>query len=455
MYKLVIELVLISIVAVVCSGNTGSDSSDIHHLITNLEHGLEGKERLLTHVFKERMPLLSSRKDLIKKGRSEHDHVHEVVFAVKSKNMDELTRILHDVSDPHSQNYGMHLKKEEMHDLVSNPEACTRLTSYLRASGATSLSETPRGGYITAAAPISVWERIFKTEFFVFQQTHLNGETHEVVRAEHYSIPTDIHEYVDAVMNTIEMPILAHKKPKKSMSDITMSERRRLASQFSEGLVDPNWLRYYYNMSDSQGSSLSTQAVYANGINFFSPADLADFQEIVVKQKLQTAFSIGNHSSLDARVDDCGEGNLDLMYIMSLSPGSPTTYWYTESSIGEWLRTVSSARTVPLVLSISYGSFEPSTTEGELDLFQNMAIQLGAIGVTILAASGDTGAGHKESPDWLTCRYMPTFPASCPYVISVGATMVIILPYICIIMSRLYYVLFIQCCISIIFISYL
>jgi tripeptidyl-peptidase I len=421
MYKWVFELVLICTAAIICSGKTGPETKDTLHLVRDLEHELEGKH---THVFKESMPLLSSRNDLIKIGRSEHDYVHEVVFAVKSRNMEELTRILHDVSDPHSQNYGMHMKKEEIDNLISNPEACTQLTAYLHANGATSLSETPGGGYITAAAPITVWERIFKTEFFVFQQTHLNGETHEVVRAEHYSVPTDIHDYVDAVINTIEMPILAHKKPKKSMSDVTNSERRRLASQFSPGFVDPNWLRYYYNMSDSHGSSLSTQAVYANGLDYFSPDDLADFQEIVVKQKLQPAISIGDHSSPDARVNDCGEGNLDLMYIMSLSPGSPTTYWYTESSIGEWLKTVASSPSVPLVLSISYGSFEPSTTIGELELFQNMAIQLGAMGVTILAGSGDSGAAFLENAEWLACRYLPMFPASCPYVISVGATMV-------------------------------
>lgn len=429
MYKWVFELVLICTAAVICSGNSGPVLNNNHRLETDLvEHELEGKERLLTHVFKESMPLLSSRNDLIKKGRSEHDYVHQVVFAVKSRNMDELTRILHDVSDPYSPNYGRHLKKEEMHNLISNPEAYTQLTAYLHAIGATLSSETPGGGYgyITAEAPIAIWERIFKTEFFVFQQTHLNGETHQVVRAEHYSVPTDIHDYVDAVMNTVEMPILAHKKPKRSISDASVSDRRRLASQFAAGNNDPNWLRFYYNMSDSRGSNLSTQAVFGNGLDYFSPADLADFQEIVVKQPLQAAISIGGHSSTDARVDDCGEGNLDLMYIMSLSPGSPTTYWYSDTSIGEWLRTITTASSIPLVLSISYGSFEPSTTQGELELFQNMAIQLGTLGVTILAASGDSGAGHKDSPDWATCRYMPTFPACCPYVVSVGATMVII-----------------------------
>ena len=190
---------------------------------------VETKQLHNTHVFKESMPHFTSRTDLIKKARPENDYIHEVIFEVKMNNMDELTRMLHDVSDPDSPNYGQHLKKEEMHDFISNPEACTAVTSYLHVSGATAVSESLGCEYITAKAPIAVWEKMFKTDFFVFQQTHSNGETHEVVRAEHYSVPNEIHDHIEAVLNTIEMPILTYKRPKKIESDEAFDESRRLA----------------------------------------------------------------------------------------------------------------------------------------------------------------------------------------------------------------------------------
>ena len=426
MYKRAVETILLCTVAILYAANAGADSTSAHHLVVDQGEYAEARDRVHTHVFKESMPHLSFRDDLLKKGRSEHDHIHEVMFAVQPRNMDELTRILHDVSDPYSENYGKHLKKEEMHNLISNPEACAEVTSYLHASGAISLTETPNGEYISASAPIAVWEKFFNTEFFVFQQTHLNGVTHEVVRAEHYSVPIEIHRHVNAVLNTVEMPVLTHLRPKNIPNDLKLSRDRKLVDQVVPGMIDPNWLRQYYNMSDSHGSSLSTQAVFSIGNYFFSQDDLADFQEYVTLQKTQPAISIGNHSTTDRVNDDCAEGNLDLQYIMTLSPISPTTFWHVDTSIGEWLRTVASAKNIPLVLSISFGSYEYQTTKGELDLFQAMAIRLGSIGVTVLAAAGDDGAAAKDVSTWTECRYLAMFPASCPYIVSVGATMVII-----------------------------
>jgi tripeptidyl-peptidase I len=378
-----------------------------------------------THVFKESMPLFSSRTDLLKKERPHDDYIHEVMFAVQMKNMDELTRILHDVSDPDSQNYGQHLKREEMHDLISNPEACTEVTSYLHASGATSVSESLGCQYITAEAPIGVWEKMFNTDFFHFQQTHLNGETHEVVRAEHYSVPKEIHHHIEAVMNTIEMPILTHKRPKTIQSNEISNQNRRLTGGVLKyNLITPARLRAYYNMSDSHGSSLSTQAVYATGGNFYSPTDLAVFQETISQQPLQPAFSIGGYNYSYSLWDDSTEGNLDLQYMIAMSPGSPTTYWHVFNGIGGWVTTIANSVNIPWVLSVSYGAYEETTSLNEHNVFTAAAIRLGIMGVTIVVASGDSGAGDTDH-DRMACRYAPHFPASSPYVISVGATKVI------------------------------
>ena len=50
---------------------------------------------------------------------------------------------------------------------------------------------------------------------------------------------------------------------------------------------------------------------------------------------------------------------------------------------------------------------------------------LGAQGISILYASGDGGVrGGHDSPDQCTDNtFIPVFPASCPYVTSVGSTL--------------------------------
>jgi len=55
-----------------------------------------------------------------------------------------------------------------------------------------------------------------------------------------------------------------------------------------------------------------------------------------------------------------------------------------------------------------------------LDAFNTHMIKLSAAGVTVLVSSGDLGAfGFYGNT---SCSYTPLFPASCPYVTSVGTT---------------------------------
>jgi tripeptidyl-peptidase-1 len=52
------------------------------------------------------------------------------------------------------------------------------------------------------------------------------------------------------------------------------------------------------------------------------------------------------------------------------------------------------------------------------NVFNTEAMKLGLRGITIVAATGDNGALSSSS----SCNYVPTFPASSPYVTAVGAT---------------------------------
>jgi tripeptidyl-peptidase-1 len=71
-------------------------------------------------------------------------------------------------------------------------------------------------------------------------------------------------------------------------------------------------------------------------------------------------------------------------------------------------------------MSLSYGFDEGALSANLAKNMCNLFGQLGARGVSILVASGDGGvAGSRPR----TCSsFVPTFPASCPYVTSVGAT---------------------------------
>jgi tripeptidyl-peptidase I len=396
---------------VVASGDTSGGRPE-HYVNDEMKYGTKDR-----HVFKENMPSMSMRSDLLWSDRVHGATVHEVVFVIRQRNMEELTGLLHDVSNPDSPNYGQHLTQEKVTSMTTNPESRDAVLSYLTSVGSKVKSVTRGGDFIIAEASVAVWEEAFKAEFFTLQQTLPSGQTHEVIRADGYSIPSELHTHVESVLNILEIP-----------NGERVGSRSKFSPQITKYLVTPSKLRKFYNVSSSQGSSLSTQAAYGAIGQYFSPADLRTFQK---NQNLtyQTAEDIGSHSSdFYCRIspNDCSEANLDMQYIMSMSPGSPTTYWYASYGMTPWLVEVSRASRVPLVLSISYGQEEQYVTEAIKDAFNTIAMKLSAMGVTILVASGDDGANSRNVRKgyYSRCGYQPDFPSVSPYLTAVGATSV-------------------------------
>jgi tripeptidyl-peptidase-1 len=184
----------------------------------------------------------------------------------------------------------------------------------------------------------------------------------------------------------------------------------------------------YYNIDSTvQGSSLSKQAIYSTIQQYFSPSDLTLFQNRFQIPLQAVSDIIGGHSD-DAQcvqnTNNCAEANLDLQYIMSTSKVSPTTSWYSDSDFTNFLVEVANTANLPLVFSISYGFDEGSAGSSYLNAFNTQAMKLGIRGVTIVAASGDDGANSRSVRAGMggSCGYAPGFPASSPYVTSVGAT---------------------------------
>jgi tripeptidyl-peptidase I len=427
-------------------GYCGVNSNDLAEQ-TSLTHAIEKDSLHIRHVFRESIPRLSTRQDLSRLDRLHHEYIHKVIFVIRQKNMDKLTDILHDISDPISANYGMHMTKEEISIMTSNPEGHNAIMTYLHAKGVTVFHEILDGEFITASAPISTWEQTFDTQFFSYHQKQRSGETEMFVRAEKYSVPIELDDHVATVFNTIQLPYQLSGDLKNKIIEMESETETEMGLGAGGGaesshrmkaqninpyptFTTPQKLRAAYNMGDSMGSNRSTQAVYATIGQYFSPADLAAFQVIAAGLPNNTVASAPYGFSSDKVClndpSDCVEGNLDIQYIMTMSPVSPTTYWYSSQGFTSWLFSVALAKVPPLVISLSYGADEALMTDGEMENFNVYAIKLCTGGSTILVASGDDGAIVHESKagGQAKCAYSPSFPSTCPYVTSVGATQV-------------------------------
>jgi len=117
-----------------------------------------------------------------------------------------------------------------------------------------------------------------------------------------------------------------------------------------------------------------------------------------------------------------GECTLDIQYITAIGKNGTNFFWTSTGWILDWAQDVVAYSTPPLVNSISWSTDERS--QGKSYNFQCDAEfqKMGSMGITVLAASGDSGAvgtGKCSNP----YTFNPGYPTTSPYVVSVGATM--------------------------------
>ena len=124
----------------------------------------------------------------------------------------------------------------------------------------------------------------------------------------------------------------------------------------------------------------------------------------------------GNPGGPDAEVE------LDIEIVGALVPGARIVAYFAPNSEQGFVDAMSTAIhdavNRPNLLSVSWGGPEPSWTRQAMTVFSQACEDATAMGVTILAASGDRGATDGEPGGMLAVD----FPSSSPYVLGCGGT---------------------------------
>ena len=398
------------------------------------------------HAFREAFPGLSSHSSIIKGQRAARFQTHDVRFFVKKRNIDEVERLLNDVSYPSSANYGKHMTHQEVVHLTSNPESYREVVEYLAAAGATIIPYDKLGECVTARASIGLWERILNTEFHSYSMTpfsaneDLSHQTRDkaitVLRADKYSIPVDIDSHVSYAYNVVDIPFKISMIPKPAHT-VVESFDSSSSSRFAEETrtyypyMSPDLLRRNYNNDNVLGHPLATQAALELYDQWYCPPDNTAFQKLFAltfaNASKVTASRIATQAECRAFTkENCVESNVDMSFLMAMA-NVPTIHdWFGGDTIPQYLEHLIAKDTQPpLMISISYSQEEWWISSGEKQRFSENAMSLGLMGSTIVASSGDNGClSRSVKYDLNSCRYRPLHPASDPYVLSVGATQV-------------------------------
>lgn len=177
---------------------------------------------------------LQYREGLTWEGRAHSDLEHKLVFQVKNR-MEEFQKLLQQIGDPESERYGETVTDDVIFQLMKNPEGERIIVNYLESAGVRITTQAP--GYITAAAPVRVWNDLLKADFHMVH----TGQSHLAVpRTRVYHLPTYVANHVDMVLNTVQIPILQDASDPPAFTAVFSNSTSLDTDEFSATVIQKN-----------------------------------------------------------------------------------------------------------------------------------------------------------------------------------------------------------------------
>nr|XP_061824334.1 tripeptidyl-peptidase 1-like [Nerophis lumbriciformis]XP_061824335.1 tripeptidyl-peptidase 1-like [Nerophis lumbriciformis] len=354
-------------------------------------------------------------------GRLKPSEAVELTFALKQQHVDVLEETLKLVSDPDSPQYGKYLQLEEVASLVRPSDVSQKVVHHwLQSHGITRCLTVHTEDFLQCTMTAEVAEKLLPGSRF----QRYARDNHFIVRSSApYSVHDDVDQHLDFVGGLHRFPPKEHKPSEVSTSGTKLQSD----TKFHLG-VTPAVLRARYNMSatDVGAAKNNSQAVAQFLEQYYSPADLAEFMSIY-------GSSFQHLSIVDRVVGTQGTGkagieaSLDVEYIMSMGANIPTWVFTnpgrheSQEPFLQWMVLISNMSDLPWVHTISYGDEEDSLSTAYMQRINTEFMKAGVRGISLLFASGDSGAGCRHMAKKQN-SFRPSFPASSPYVTTVGGT---------------------------------
>jgi subtilase family serine protease len=316
--------------------------------------------------------------------------------SLKQRNLDRLTLTALRVSDPADSMYGKYLTRQEIENMTAPSQSAVR-TALDWATSVDGCSASVSREVVFVKCSKESAEQLLAT---VCHEARNDMYKQSTIRCADYMLPDEVHEVVQAMYGLHGLPL----PPKPA---------RKLDPPAAPVKVTPDVITTTYKVSGvtASGSEKNRQAVAEFQGQTMSSADLAKFWTQFVPK------APAEQGKVHKFVGDPGEGgseteaDLDVQYIMGVAPGILTEFWYYKPSdfcgdLKNWTHSIMSADDPPLVHSVSYGwQGNMTTLSGCLmanvnDVDAEFA-KLAARGITIVFASGDSGAGY--SPPHAQC----------------------------------------------------
>ncbi|HZZ09595.1 MAG TPA: S53 family peptidase [Paraburkholderia sp.] len=295
-------------------------------------------------------------------------------------------------------------------DYGAAPEDIAKVKTFAAAHGLTVVRDDPAARMVLLGGTVEQFQQAFSVKLEQYEH-HTAGQFRG--RTGTVSVPDDLHGAVEAVLGLDNRP--------QAHPHFRIRPPFRPAKVHQASFTPPQ-LASLYGFPQGDGGGQCVGIIELGG--GYNTSDLKSyFASLGVAAP--TVKSIGvdqgrNDPTGDPNGPD-GEVTLDVEIVGAIAPGATIAVYFTTNSDAGFIDAVSRAvhdtTNKPSVVSISWGGPESNWTSQSMNAFNSVLQSAAALGVTVCAASGDSG-----SSDGSGSGDQVDFPASSPYVLACGGT---------------------------------
>jgi len=339
----------------------------------------------------------------------------------------ERAQMLRALQDPASPSYHHWLSPEDYASRFgASPTDVARVSAWLAARGLTVDGPSRTSTRVGFSGDVGVIESAFGTELHALE---LEGADHFAMTVAP-SIPAELQGLVLGLhaVNDFRPSPPTHRAPKpryafpEPMADGGTTNVPTLAPADFAAIYDLNSLYAAGIDGTGQNIAVAEQTEFVDN-------DITVFRSMFgLAANPPVRHLVPNTGAAAASRGDVGEAMLDTEWAGAVAPAATIHYVYTGASDNngafDALLYAVEQDIAPLV-SLSYGSCEAGLTPADAVFYEGMGDSAAIMGITVLVASGDSGAAGcdgRNSSGVATMGEFVGIPASIPSLVAVGGT---------------------------------
>nr|CCA14626.1 tripeptidylpeptidase putative [Albugo laibachii Nc14] len=395
----------------------------------------------LKNAFDHESKLIGSKKftsDRYLQGEiAPNDTVFYLQIGVRIHEWKALEVALYKYSDPLDASYGQYLTREEVNELAKpHPNALSLLRQWVHNYAQQEPFFSEDSNVFRVLMRVEDVEKLLQTTIHFYQNPNLPNSRSLFRASTRIIVPVNLHPYI-SYLNINSHPL--ELKPTSRSSK--KSARSRAISTWSPVSVNLNLIHDQYHIPPdlvvrNETNRQGFPAFYDEG---YDPKDLELFYRLgLPNETFPKIIHVGSTQS-NATL----EASLDIQYLTGVARNSTTyAYFMTGSNpyspedepFLEFAQAVLEQDHPPYVISMSYSDDEYhvfAASENYARAFDALLVKMGLRGISVLVASGDDGVSglysdfQSPKPRNKCAKAHPQWPASSPYLTTVGGTMML------------------------------